>query len=135
MSWLLDTDCCSYAIRGQHGLRAAIFARPLVRVHVSTITIAEAWAGSLRSPNRDRLIALWSAFLQPFGERVLSFDEDAARTYGEIRAHLESRGQMIGDRDCMIATIARSQRMILVTHNVADFGRVPGLKVEDWTKK
>jgi tRNA(fMet)-specific endonuclease VapC len=134
VSWLLDTDSCSFAIRGQRGLRAAIFVRPIVRVHVSTITIAEAWAGSLRSPNRDRLITLWSTFLQPFAERVLPFDEEAAREYGTIRAHLESRGEMIGDRDCMIAAIARSQRMALVTHNIADFGRVPGLKVVDWTK-
>ena len=72
--------------------------------------------------------------MQPFAERVLPFDEEAAREYGAIRAHLESQGDMIGDRDCMIAAIARSQGMTLVTHNVADFGRVPGLKVQDWTK-
>jgi tRNA(fMet)-specific endonuclease VapC len=130
----LDTDCCSFAIRGQHGLRGAISGRPIVRLHVSAITIAEAWAGSLRSPNRDRLIALWGAFLQPFAERVLPFDEEAAREYGAIRAHLESCGEMIGDRDCMIAGIARSRGMALVTHNVADFGRVRGLKMQDWTK-
>jgi hypothetical protein len=46
-------------------------ARPLARLYVSTITVAEAWAGALRSPHRDRLIALWSAFLEPFAGRVL----------------------------------------------------------------
>jgi len=73
-------------------------------------------------------------FLEPFADRILPFDEQAAREYGAIRAHLESRGEMIGDRDCMIAAIARSQSMALVSHNVADFSRVPGLKVQDWTK-
>jgi len=134
VSWVLDTDCCSFAIRGQLGMRGAISAKPLARLHVSTITIAEAWTGSLKSPNQARLIALWRAFLEPFAERILPFDREAAEEYGAIRAHLESRGQMIGDRDCMIAAIARSRRFSLVTRNVAELGRVPGLKVENWTK-
>ena len=131
---LLDTDGCSFAIRGQLGMRSAISAKPLARLHVSTITIAEAWAGSLESPSRVRLIALWQAFLVPFAERILPFDQEAAEEYGAIRAHLESRGQMIGDRDCMIAAVARSRRFALVTRNVAELGLVPGLKVENWTK-
>jgi tRNA(fMet)-specific endonuclease VapC len=131
---MLDTDSCSFAIRGRFGMRNAITAKPLARLHVSTITVAEAWTGSLRSPDRARLIDLWRTFLEPFGERVLPFDREAAEEYGAIRAHLESRGQMIGDRDCMNAAIARSRRLCLVTRNVAELGRVPGLDVEDWTK-
>jgi tRNA(fMet)-specific endonuclease VapC len=134
MSWLLDTDCCSFAIKGQLGMRSAISGRPLVRLFVSTITIGEAWAGSLRSPHKARLLALWQAFLEPFAERVLPFDQDAAEEYGAIRAHLESRGEMLGDRDCMIAAIARSKGLSLVSRNLAELGRVPGLKVESWAK-
>jgi tRNA(fMet)-specific endonuclease VapC len=134
VSWLLDTDSCSFALRGQHGLRWAIETRPLERLYVSTITVAEAWAGALRSPHRDRLIALWSAFLEPFGGRVLPFDEAAAREYGAIRADLEARGNMIGDRDCMLAAIARSRRLKMVTRNRRDFQRVEGLHVVNWAQ-
>ncbi|MEZ4299252.1 MAG: type II toxin-antitoxin system VapC family toxin [Polyangiaceae bacterium] len=135
MSWVLDTDCCSYALRDQHGMRSAISARPLVRLYVTTITVAEAWAGSLKSQHRDRLIALWDAFLAPFGDRILPFDEAAAKEYGAIRAHLEARGKMIGDRDCMIAAIARSRGFSLVSHNSAEHRRIPDLRVEGWLKK
>lgn len=134
MSWLLDTDSCSFAIRGQQGLRQAIETHPLARLYVSTITVGEAWAGALRSAHRERLVALWSAFLEPFAGRVLPFDETAAREYGAIRADLEVRGHMIGDRDCMIAAIARSRRLKVVTRNLRDFQRVVGLRVVDWSQ-
>jgi len=134
VSWLLDTDSCSFAIRGRYGLRQAIEGRPLGRLYVSTITIAEAWAGALRSTHRERLVALWSAFLEPFAGRVLPFDEPAAREYGAIRADLEARGDMIGDRDCMLAAVARSRRLKVVTKNQRDFGRVSGLRVVDWSQ-
>ena len=134
MSWLLDTDSCSFAIRGQHGLRQALEARPLERLYVSAVTVGEAWAGALRTAHRDALVALWSVFLEPFAGRVLPFDETAAREYGAIRADLEAAGNMIGDRDCMIAAIARARRLKLVTRNQRDFGRVAGLRVADWSK-
>jgi len=135
VSWILDTNSCSHAIRGQHGLRTAIDERRIERLYITAITVAEAWTGSLRSPNRKRLLALWAAFLEPFAGRILSFDEDAAREYGAIRADLEARGEMIGDRDCMIAGIARHRRMSVVTANLDEFRRVPGLKVSDWRRE
>jgi tRNA(fMet)-specific endonuclease VapC len=135
VSWLLDTDSCSFTIRGQHGLRLAVEAHPLARLYVSAITVGEAWAGALRSPHRDRLIALWSVFLEPFAGRILPFDEEAAHEYGAIRADLEARGDMIGDRDCMLAAIARSRRLKVVTRNQRDFRRVAGLRVVDWSQR
>lgn len=62
----------------------------------------------------------------------MAFDKDAANAYGDIRAHLEREGTMIGDRDCMIAAIAQCRDLAVVTANVGEFGRVPGLVVEDW---
>jgi tRNA(fMet)-specific endonuclease VapC len=62
----------------------------------------------------------------------LPFDDDAADEYGKLRAHLASSGQMIGPNDLMIASIALARGLILVTHNVREFARVPGLVVEDW---
>ena len=56
----------------------------------------------------------------------------AAETYVEIRAGLESKGTPIGANDLMIAAIARSRKLTLITHNIAEFGRVTGLDVEDW---
>ena len=57
----------------------------------------------------------------------------AAEHYAEIRADLRRKGQSIGANDLMIAAHARSEGAIVVTNNVKDFGRVKGLKVENWT--
>jgi tRNA(fMet)-specific endonuclease VapC len=63
---------------------------------------------------------------------VIEFDNEAAQAYGSIRAHLERIGTPIGSNDILIAGHARSRNMTLVTNNVREFDRVPGLKVENW---
>jgi tRNA(fMet)-specific endonuclease VapC len=63
---------------------------------------------------------------------VVEFDHDDARHAGEIRAQLASKGTPIGPYDVLIAGQARARKLTLVTHNSAEFVRVPGLKVEDW---
>ena len=62
----------------------------------------------------------------------LPFDDLAAEEYGRIRAHLAALGTPIGPNDLMIAAIALANSLILVTHNTAEFRRVPGLTIEDW---
>lgn len=58
--------------------------------------------------------------------------ESFGENYAAVRLHLESSGQKIGDRDIIIAAHALSMGAIMVTRNVSEFKRVPGLKVEDW---
>jgi tRNA(fMet)-specific endonuclease VapC len=62
----------------------------------------------------------------------LPFDDFAAEIYGRIRAELEAAGMLIGPYDMMIAAIALANDLTLVTHNTREFGRVAGLKIEDW---
>ena len=64
---------------------------------------------------------------------VLEFPDDAAVHYAQIRADLKTRGQMIGANDLFIAAHARSLGLKLVTNNTAEFGRVKGLTLENWT--
>lgn len=134
MSWPLDTNTCSYVLKRRFGLAERLQAESPVDLHVSAITLAEAraGAGAQRSPAAARLLAARAFFLRPFEDRVLAFDKDAANAYGDIRAHLEREGTMIGDRDCMIAAIARCHALAVITANTNEFRRVPGLVVEDW---
>jgi tRNA(fMet)-specific endonuclease VapC len=60
------------------------------------------------------------------------FDDQAARHYADIRHHLEQGGIVIGPNDLKIAAICRSRGLTLVSSNMAEFRRVPGLLVEDW---
>ena len=62
----------------------------------------------------------------------LSFDDRCAEEYGQIRADLTAQGKMIGPNDLLIAAVARTFDATLVTHNVREFSRVVGLRVEDW---
>lgn len=63
---------------------------------------------------------------------VLPFDELAAEVYGSLRARLEADGRRLDEPDLRIASIALSRGLVVVTGNVRHFGRVPGLKVENW---
>jgi tRNA(fMet)-specific endonuclease VapC len=63
---------------------------------------------------------------------VAPFDQPADAEYADIRNQLERSGQMIGPNDLLIATHARALGVPLVTRNTAEFGRVAGLKVENW---
>lgn len=132
MSWLLDTNTCSYVLKRQFGLAERLQTHSPAELHVCAITLGEARAGAQKSPAAARLLEAWAFFLRPFEDRILAFDKDAANAYGDIRAHLEREGTMIGDRDCMIAAIAQCHDLAVVTANVGEFGRVPGLVVEDW---
>ena len=71
-------------------------------------------------------------FLLPL--EVAAFDYAAAEAYGRIRAALESAGTPIGPLDTLIAGHAASLDAILVTDNVAEFSRVPGLRIENWLR-
>ena len=64
---------------------------------------------------------------------IKEFSEKAAIEYGKIRAFLENQGTPIGPLDTLIAAHAVSENMILVTHNMKEFLRVPDLTVENWT--
>jgi tRNA(fMet)-specific endonuclease VapC len=65
--------------------------------------------------------------------RPIDFGSEAALAYGLVRSFLERNGQVIGPLDMLIAAHALSADATLVTHNTLEFGRLPGLRVEDWT--
>jgi tRNA(fMet)-specific endonuclease VapC len=63
---------------------------------------------------------------------IVSFDSRSADYYGTVRLELEKKGQLIGPNDLVIAATVLAHGGVLVTHNVKEFKRVKGLKVEDW---
>ena len=95
---------------------------------ISAIVAHELFYGAFRSRRTAQNLALIDA-LQFI---VLEFDKEDARQAGEVRAVLASKGTPIGPYDVLIAGQAVARDMILVTHNTQEFGRVPGLRFEDW---
>ena len=99
---------------------------------ISSITLAELEYGMKHSSNPAKNEQALLRFLVPFS--VLPFGPAAASEYGEIRAYLQGQGTPIGPLDMLIAGHARAESMILVTNNVREFERVPGLKLENWAE-
>ena len=131
MRHMLDTCICVELLRGK---APKVFAR-LRRfapdaVSISSITLAELHYGVARSSDPARHEVLLAKFLAPLS--VLSFDAQAAETYGHVRAALARAGTPIGPLDTLIASHALSLGMVLVTNNEREFNRVKGLAVENW---
>ena len=130
MSYLLDTNAVIHLMKLREPLVTRVRESGPTAIVVSSITLAELWFGAARSTRPARSRAEQDLVLSPF--RVLDFDASAADHYANARAHLAGQGRPIGDRDLMIAAIALANRMTVVTSNLSEFERVPGLKVEDW---
>ncbi len=131
MKYLLDTNTCIYIIKNKPPQVFAKFQTLNISdVAISSITVAELEYGVYKSQRQEQNTIALSQFLIPL--ETLPFDERATQTYGKIRAKLESQGIVIGSMDMLIASQAISLDLILVTNNVRELSRIPGLVLENW---
>lgn len=102
------------------------------RLHLSALVLGELATGAEKSKRRTvTLVAVREATT---GMTLLPFDADDATTYAQIRAALERKGTNIGPMDLLIAAQAMTRGLVLVTDNLREFRRVPGLKCENWMR-
>lgn len=133
MRYLLDTNSCIYIIKHNPERVRARFAQCKPgEVIVSSVTEAELLRGVYKSVRVDENLANALGFLSRV--QVLPFDSTITHRYGQIRADLEKRGQPIGPLDYQIAATALALDLTLVTNSRAEFERLNGLIVEDWTR-
>ena len=151
MIYLLDTDTLIYTIRGLKSTgkkrehtemrkRAGRIVERCKATHrardtlgVSAITVSELEYGAQRSDRYDAEISAVQKVLIPF----TAFDYDAVSCsyhYGRIRRDLETQGLTIGALDLLIAAQARDLEAILITNNEEHFGRVEGMRIENWSE-
>jgi tRNA(fMet)-specific endonuclease VapC len=130
VKFLLDTNICLYLINARPAHVLARFRGEVIGdIGISAITAAELAYGVAKSGSARNRAAL-EKFLVPL--EIAAFDADAWRRYGDIHADLERRGHPIGSLDTLIAAHAMALDTTLVTNNLAEFSRVPGLRVENW---
>lgn len=131
MRYLLDTNTCIRVLtnRVPELVERWNRARPS-EVRLCSVVKAELLFGAEKSARPDQVKQKLRVFFSRF--KSMPFDDSAAAAYGKLRAVVERTGQRIGPNDLLIASIALSGGLTLVTHNVSEFGRVPGLLVEDW---
>ncbi len=131
MSYLLDTNTCIVFLNGRAiGVRRKLETLSPREVFVCSVVKAELFYGAMKSVDPQRTLSGQQVFLNQFAS--LPFDDAAAEAYGQIRSKLDRAGTPIGPNDLMIASIAMSNQLTLVTHNLREFGRISDLKCEDW---
>jgi len=132
MKYLLDTDTCIYIMnrRPAGAIQRCKQCEP-GEIGISSITLSELRYGVSKGAHRTKNEIRLDNFLFPF--EILSYPDDAARAYGDIRFQLEQQGKPIGPLDTLIAAHAMSQDLILITNNVKEFKRIKKLKVENWS--
>lgn len=133
MKYLLDTNICIYIIKKKPESVLKKFSKLNPgSVAISSITLAELYFGVVKStkPN-ENMIAL-QEFISPL--IVLDFTDQDALLYAKIRTDLVKKGKLIGAMDLLIAAIAKSRDLALVTNNNKEFSRINDIKIENWVE-
>ena len=129
--YLLDTNVCIHLLNEAHpGILQQFRSHSPTDIALCSVVKAELLFGARRSARVEANLQRLNAFFSPLNS--LPFDDRCAEYCGLIRADLLAQGKPIGPNDLMIAAIARANDAILITHNMSEFSRVIGLRMEDW---
>ena len=128
--YLLDTNIVIYVLKRRPKEVLDVFNINASRMAISSITLSELLYGAEKSQNIDKNLEAIEEFISHLD--VLPYDAKASQHYGQIKAALEKKGEIIGENDIHIAAHAISQGLILVTNNLREFKRVPNLAFENW---
>jgi len=129
--YVLDTDHCVELLRGTPKI---VFKFKSLRrdtvIYSTIITIAELLYGAYRLPNPQERVKDVDAFRGDI--EILELDLAAAKVYGQLKAELAQRGEILADNNLFIASITLSRGLVLVTHNSQHYERISSLILEDW---
>jgi tRNA(fMet)-specific endonuclease VapC len=129
MRYLLDSNAVIAMLRSASSGPAQRARREILSdLATSSVVAQELFYGAFKSQRPAPNLAVFDVLQFT----VIEFDRDDARKAGEIRALLAAQGRTIDPYDVLIAGQAVARDLILVTHNVREFSRVPGLQIEDW---
>jgi len=133
MPFLLDTNHWIQLLKGRcPALEQRLDSVPPEEVWLCAVVKEELFHGAHKHGDADsRMAKLREVFTS---HSSVPFDDSAAEEAGRLRHMLEVRGEVIGPHDLQIAAIARTRRWTLVTNNTAEFSRIEGLVLEDWTR-
>ena len=131
--YLLDTNACIKILNSSSAELVERFRlQSPSAIRLCSVVKAELDYGARKSARPADNLRVLSDFFRPLVS--LPFDDDCSKKYGVIRSELERMGQSIGPNDLMIASIATTHDLTLVTHNVDEFSRIVGLSWEDWER-
>jgi len=130
LKYALDTNTLIYFFKGRGEVARNLLATAPADVMIPAVVVYEIETGIAKSTEPDKRKEQLAELLDIV--TVLPFDVDAARKAAGIRARLERKGTPIGPMDTLIAGTALAYNTTLVTHNTAEFQRIPELQLTDW---
>ena len=130
LTYMLDTNICIYVMKTYPPAVREKFNALSEQLCVSSITLGELHYGAEKSVRRSENLSAIEHFVARL--EVLPFGVKAAAHYGQVRAELERGGTPCGPHDMQIGAHARSEGLIVVTNNMKEFVRMPGVRSENW---
>jgi tRNA(fMet)-specific endonuclease VapC len=130
LAYMLDTNICIYLMRARPPELRERFNELAGQLCISTITLGELHYGAEKSARPVKNLAGLTQFVARL--EALPFGDKAAAHYGQLRSELERSGTPCGSYDMQIGGHARSEGLIVVTNNMREFGRMPGVRAENW---
>ena len=134
IQYLLDTDMCIYLLNGDGRVKARVAQVGVQAISVAIPTVGELYFGAYNSARVEANLTRVRAFLSAPGPRVLPIDDAAAACFGRFKAALRRVGKLIGDVDLLIAGVAASRGLKVVTNNTDHFERITDISLENWLK-
>jgi tRNA(fMet)-specific endonuclease VapC len=130
LAYMLDTNICIYVMKNHPPELREKFNSLAEQLCISSITLGELHYGAEKSARRAENLTAIENFVARLD--VLAFVDRAAAHYGQVRAELERAGTPCGVHDMQIGGHARSEGLIVVTNNMREFARMPGVRAENW---
>jgi tRNA(fMet)-specific endonuclease VapC len=130
--YLLDTDTCIYLLNGHEGVKQRVAEVGVEVIAVTVVTKGELYFGAYNSSQVEHNLKRIQNFFATPGPSVLPLDENTLDNFGKFKAELRRKGQPIGDIDLLIAGVAISQGLTVITNNTKHFERIPGISLDNW---
>ncbi|MDP3296122.1 MAG: type II toxin-antitoxin system VapC family toxin [Thermodesulfovibrionia bacterium] len=133
MSYLIDTDIIIYSIKGNRTVQNRFLKNENIPKAISVITYGELLFGARKSKNAEKNLAVVYRIKELFP--IIEIDNAVIETFSGIKAAMQKIGSLVDDMDLLIASTALTMNYTLVTNNEKHFGKIKGLKMENWNKE
>ena len=128
----MDTDTCIYLLNGEQCVKDHVAMVGVEHISVTAVTQGELYFGAYNSGRIAHNLERIQQFLSVPGPTVLDLDENSLMNFGKFKVDLRRKGQPIGDIDLLIAGVAVSRGLTLVTNNTKHFERIHDISLDNW---
>ena len=130
MQYLLDTDICIYWLKGKKSVKTKIDRVGQNAIAICVITASELYFGAYNSNKVEQNLVVAENLIKSLP--VISLSDNTLKEFGRLKAQLRQAGTPVADFDLLIASVAITENLILVTNNTRHYQRIPALKLDNW---